>query len=552
MIPFASQRAGGQDLATHLQNDLDNDYMEVAEVRGAIATDLHGAFAEWELHARGLTKCQKYLYSLSINPWDQVNGPMSREQYADYIDRVEDRLGLSGQPRAVVYHIKDGREHAHVVWSRIDTVNEKAIQLSFDHQTLMMVTREFARDHGIILPDGYEHEREGRNKQNTLAEQFQQNLTGLSKEERMERITAAWRASDNAQAFVQALSEQGYMLATGRRPYILVDANGHMNALPRMIDDKTVRAKDVQAFLAKDFPPESLPSVDEAKRLAAQLRAQLRQHEKVDRQADRRDRLKAAHEERRKPVEEERQALSEQQERERKALAREQAQERGKLFDAFAKQEKQIAERREQHKPKGLAAFLGKVTGVELAIKKLHEHQDTKRLQAYYADEMGLQDKHRDQSLEQQRLHEMQSLEADRKLRNLTKIEARERASLEAAFEKERSLALHARREHTPTFGLDFGPPGRRAQVRRSMNRHHHAADRAQAQKKREAERERHETGKSERDGPPDLTEEFDRAAGVTEDTDGDGRGGDDRGMKPRAEPSRPRRQRKRERDRGL
>ena len=44
MIPFASQRGGGQDLATHLMNEHDNEFMELAQVRGAVAHDLHGAF----------------------------------------------------------------------------------------------------------------------------------------------------------------------------------------------------------------------------------------------------------------------------------------------------------------------------------------------------------------------------------------------------------------------------------------------------------------------------------------------------------------------------
>ena len=538
MISFASQRAGGQDLATHLQNDLDNEYQEVAELRGSIATDLHGAFAEWELQASGLTKCEKYLYSLSVNPWEELNGRMTRDQYADYIDRVEDRLGLSGQPRAVVFHIKNGREHAHVVWSRIDAQNHKAIQLSFDHQSLMMVTREFARDHGIILPDGYEHDREGRNKQNTLQEQLQQNLTGISKEERMEKITEAWRSSDSAGAFVNALAEQGYMLATGRRPYVLVSALGHTNALPRMIDDKRVRAKDVRAFLEKDFPPESLPSVEEAKKLAKQFQQKLRQHEKIDKQADRRDRLKKAHEERRKPLEEEREALRKRQERERQSLARAQAKERGALFETFSAKEKQIAEKRERGRPTGLAAFLGRVTGVELAIKKLHEHQDTKRLRAYYAEDAALAATHRDQSFDQQRTHEMQCFDADRKLRNLGKIEKRERASLEAAFEKERSLAFQKRREHTPGFGLQFGPPGRGAKVQRSINRHQHGASRKPSEPKAIEEKE-----------IPDLTEAFDRASGVTDEGDGDGRGDDDRKVQPK--PERRRKRGRPDRDRG-
>lgn len=37
MIPFASQRGSGQDLATHLLNAYDNELAEVAHLRGAIA-----------------------------------------------------------------------------------------------------------------------------------------------------------------------------------------------------------------------------------------------------------------------------------------------------------------------------------------------------------------------------------------------------------------------------------------------------------------------------------------------------------------------------------
>lgn len=101
------------------QNADDNEFFEIAEVRGAVAQDLHGAFAEWEAQAHALTGCTNYLFSLSINP-DQLQGRLSRDGYLDYIDRAERKNGLTGQPRAVVFHIKDGRENCHVVWSRID------------------------------------------------------------------------------------------------------------------------------------------------------------------------------------------------------------------------------------------------------------------------------------------------------------------------------------------------------------------------------------------------------------------------------------------------
>jgi relaxase-like protein len=92
------------------------------------------------------------LQQLSLQPVRQpgpAEGRLTKEQYLDYIDRAEQRLGLAGQPRAVVFHIKKdkngvSREHCHVVWSRFDAERGKAVHIAFDHDKLMMVTREFA------------------------------------------------------------------------------------------------------------------------------------------------------------------------------------------------------------------------------------------------------------------------------------------------------------------------------------------------------------------------------------------------------------------------
>ena len=144
-------------LAAHLMNSFDNERVEIADVRGAVAQDLSGAFAEWDAEARG-TKCRKFLYSLSLNP-DQSQGHLTREQYLELLERTERSLNLVGQPRAVVFHEKrdkDGvlREHCHAVWSRIDTEKMKAVQIAHDRLKLRTVAREFARDHGLELPDG--------------------------------------------------------------------------------------------------------------------------------------------------------------------------------------------------------------------------------------------------------------------------------------------------------------------------------------------------------------------------------------------------------------
>ena len=50
---------------------------------------------------------------------------------------------------------------------------------------------------------------------------------------------------------------------------MLIDLYGNMNAPPKLIDDKSVRTADIRAFLEKDYPVESLPSVEEAEKLVA-------------------------------------------------------------------------------------------------------------------------------------------------------------------------------------------------------------------------------------------------------------------------------------------
>ena len=114
MILKGNQRGRGQQLATQLLNADNNQRVEILGLRGSIARDLRGAFEEWSACAIG-TQCRKYLYSLSVNP-DPLQAGLTRAQYFDLIGRAEKELRLSGQPRAVVFHVhNDGREHYHVV-----------------------------------------------------------------------------------------------------------------------------------------------------------------------------------------------------------------------------------------------------------------------------------------------------------------------------------------------------------------------------------------------------------------------------------------------------
>jgi hypothetical protein len=423
MIPFSSQRGSGQDLATHLLNAYDNELAEVAYLRGAIAGDLHSAFKEWQVQAETLTRCQKYLYSMSINP-DPAQGPLTRDQYLDYICRTEEALGLGHQPRAVVFHIKDGREHCHVVWSRIDANNQKAVHLAFDRDKLMRVTRAFARDHGLTLPAGYEKSRNVG--QLSLYERAQLQRTGLSLDDHKRQVTEAWQQSDDARSFVQALSERGYMLATGNRPYVLVDLYGNVNALPRLIEDKSVRTKDIREFLEKEFPCESLPSVEEAQKLVAAHRKLVEHSIREEDYADKLAELKDAQRERRHVLEQQREALKHRQHCLRLAQQAKHRAERDRLRKDHLALIRKVRLERYQNRSTGLAEFLGKVSGVNFLRHKLHHYQDTKRLRDYLDQYAQLKTRQSQGAGTLAFRLKLQALGLDRQAASLEKIDKRE------------------------------------------------------------------------------------------------------------------------------
>lgn len=446
MIPKGSQRAGGQQLATHLLNEFDNDRVEVAEVRGAIAHDLHGAFAEWSATAKG-TRCRKYLYSLSVNP-DPEQGPLTHAQYREFMDRAEEELGLAGQPRALVFHVKQGREHCHAVWSRIDTTRMRAVQISHDRYKLRSVVMDFAREHGLDLPRGVTRDRtkdDGpRRRAENLAEKQQEERTGQTREVRMQAVTDAWNQSSDGRALIRALEARGFLLARGnRRAYVVVDRFGEIHALARQI--KGVRAKDVKARLA-DYPVEKLPEAKRAQEFAREQREAVQPDQaqiKAETQR-RREALEAAHAERRARLEKKRAALREQHRRERETLREmQEAANRG------------IAFKRKSARPKGVLAFLTRITGIRAITERRERRQDEQR-----------REEHRRQTAALARRHQRELQDFSRHDRALDKIEAREKRSLRIKLRRE-EFARIARGPKppapptpplTPTFGKAVGP----------------------------------------------------------------------------------------------
>jgi hypothetical protein len=256
MILKASQRGGGKQLGLHLTNTHDNEHVEIHEVRGFVSNDVTGAFKEAYAVSKA-TKCKQFLFSVSLNPPQNENVDIASFESA--IDRIEERNNLSGQPRVIVFHEKEGRRHAHAVWSRIDAETMTARNLPFFKERLQELSKELYREHDWKMPRGFVSKDE-RDPRNFTLDQWQQakRMDRTAKDLKQD-IQDAWAISDNKASFEAAMQEKGLMLARGdRRGYVAVNmVDKQVLSLSRYSGKKT---KELEARLGE---ADKLPSVDD-------------------------------------------------------------------------------------------------------------------------------------------------------------------------------------------------------------------------------------------------------------------------------------------------
>jgi len=304
VILKGTQRGGAAQLAAHLSRLDDNEHVELHEVRGFVASDLHGALKEAEAVSKG-TRCKQFLFSVSLNPPEHER--VSTQAFEDAVARIEQKNGLTDHPRIVVFHEKEGRRHAHAVWSRIDAETMTAKNLSHYKLKLRDVSRQLYREHGWEMPAGLRDTRDKDPRNFSLEEWQQAKRMGRDARDVKALLQECWRASDNRKSFAAALSERGFMLAKGdQRGHVAVSHDGEVLSVARATGQKT---KDVRARLGG---PDALPDVMTARaRQAGAMDQAFRRHMA---QAQRQKQQDLA------PLEHKRRAMTEQHRSERQRL----------------------------------------------------------------------------------------------------------------------------------------------------------------------------------------------------------------------------------------
>ncbi len=260
MIAKGTFHNNGNKLAAYLITGKEGERAELWKMRGFASGDIREAFRSVDQMADG-TRCTQPFFHVQVrNPEGEE---VTRAQWERIANRIESKLGLTGQPRAIAFHTneKTGHEHMHVAWSRIDPDTLKARPVRFFKLRLKEVSRELEKELGLTR---VKNEREGPLKYApTRAQEEQARRLGVDIHEVRNTIRHCWGRSDCGRSFEAALAHEGLTLAQGdRRGFVVIDDRGGLHVLSkRILDVPAAKIRDRLSDLDRD----QLPTVEQAR-----------------------------------------------------------------------------------------------------------------------------------------------------------------------------------------------------------------------------------------------------------------------------------------------
>ncbi|MGO3933073.1 relaxase/mobilization nuclease domain-containing protein [Rhodopseudomonas pseudopalustris] len=261
MIIKGRARGRSQQLAKHLLRIDQNETVRLFECRGTVSDEVASGLAEMEALGKAVAS-RRPLYHASISP--EKNAPLTDEQVRIAADLLESKLGFREQPRMIVLHRKNRRDHVHVVWSRVDVEKRCTISDSWNYRRHEQAARELEELFGHRHLQGSRSQHTRRRRSIKDYELQQAERSGVPSQQVSKEISALWLASPDGAGFRKRLADAGYILARGdRRVFVVIDRAGEVHSLTRRIevaDARTVRASLAGVELSE------LPSVSEVRK----------------------------------------------------------------------------------------------------------------------------------------------------------------------------------------------------------------------------------------------------------------------------------------------
>lgn len=244
-----------------------NERVTLKEVRGFCSEKIIGAMQEMDAIGSA-SECEKYVYHASINP--ALSDHLTPEQMLQAVDILERRLHLSGQQRVVVAHEKNGIEHYHIAWSRVDPETMKSIRMDYNYITHEKAQLEIEKLFGLEHVQGRHTDGPKPERSPKQHEMDRGRRTGIDPRAVTAEISEIWRTTESGEEFRAEIEKRGYLLATGdTRAFLVVDQNGDPHSLSRRAKAKAAEVQD----RLQGIPRESLPDAERAREMQEERKA---------------------------------------------------------------------------------------------------------------------------------------------------------------------------------------------------------------------------------------------------------------------------------------
>lgn len=158
MIIKSHIRGGYRSAADYMKEQGQNEKTRLVELSDPSAKNLDQAFQNMWVIA-GCTSCTKPLHHISINPMKGEH--LTDKQVLAIVERCEEKYGykMFHHQRVIVEHVKDGRQHFHVIWNRVSIVSGRAVWPGHHWLKSKEVCREMEKELGLQTPTPRQHSK---------------------------------------------------------------------------------------------------------------------------------------------------------------------------------------------------------------------------------------------------------------------------------------------------------------------------------------------------------------------------------------------------------